>query len=62
LPEHGERWKSYFDPTSLTEKLRSLDFSEVEDFGPEQLNDRYLSGRTDGLCKSGAARLICARI
>jgi methyltransferase (TIGR00027 family) len=60
--EHGERWKSYFDPTSLTEKLRSLDFSEVEDFGPEQLNDRYLAGRADGLRKSGAARLICARI
>ena len=60
--EHGERWKTYFDPASFAGTLRSLGFSEVEDFGPEQLNDRYLSGRTDGLRKSGAARLISARI
>lgn len=59
---HGESWKTYFDPTSLAGTLRSLGFREVEDLGPEQLNGRYLSGRTDGLRKSGAARLICARI
>lgn len=59
--ERGERWKTLFDPTSIAGTLRSLGFSEVEDFGPEQLNDRYLSGRTDGLRKSGVARLICAR-
>jgi O-methyltransferase involved in polyketide biosynthesis len=58
---HGEPWKTYFDPRSLPGKLRSLGFSEVEDFGPEQLNERYLSRRTDGLCKSGAARLMCGR-
>ncbi len=60
--EHGERWKTYFDPASLAGTLRSLGFSKVEDFGPEQLNDRYLSGRTDGLRKSGAARLISAGV
>jgi methyltransferase (TIGR00027 family) len=59
---HGEGWKAYFDPSSLVEALRSLGFGQVEDFGPERLNERYLSGRTDGLRKSGASRLICARI
>jgi methyltransferase (TIGR00027 family) len=60
--EHGERWKTYFDPTSFAGTLGSMGFSELEDLGPEQLNERYLSGRTDGLRKSGVARLICARI
>jgi methyltransferase (TIGR00027 family) len=60
--EHGEGWKAYFDPSSLVEALRSLGFGQVKDFGPEQLNERYLSGRTDGLRKSGVSRLICARI
>jgi methyltransferase (TIGR00027 family) len=60
--KHGERWKTYFDPASFSRRLRRLGFTEVEDLGPEQLNERYLSGRTDGLRKSGAARLICARI
>jgi methyltransferase (TIGR00027 family) len=60
--EHGEGWKAYFDPSSLVAALRSLGFGQVEDFGPERLNERYLSGRTDGLRKSGVSRLICARI
>jgi methyltransferase (TIGR00027 family) len=60
--EHGEGWKAYFDPSSLVEALRSVGFGQVEDLGPERLNARYLSGRTDGLRKSGVSRLICARI
>ncbi len=60
--EHGERWKTCIDPVSLAGALRSIGFKEVEDFGPEQLNERYLSPRTDGLRKRGAARLICARV
>jgi methyltransferase (TIGR00027 family) len=59
--EQGERWKTCFDPTTFAGELRSLGFQEVEDLGPEQLHERYLSGRTDGLRKSGAARLICAK-
>lgn len=60
--QNGEPWKSFFDPPSLVEMLHSLGFGEVEDHGPEELNHRYLSGRTDGLRKSGVSRLICARI
>jgi methyltransferase (TIGR00027 family) len=58
--EHGELWKTYFDPSVLVRTLRSLGFKEVEDFGPEQLNQRYFSGRLDGFRKSGVSRLICA--
>jgi methyltransferase (TIGR00027 family) len=60
--EHGEPWKTYFDPASVTAMLRSLGFSDVEDLGPEQLNERYLSGRKDGLRKSGVSRMVCARV
>ncbi len=59
---HGERWKTYFDPALLVEKLGSLGFNEVQDLGAEQLNNRYLSGRADGLRKSRLSRLICARV
>jgi methyltransferase (TIGR00027 family) len=62
VAEHGEPWKTYFDPASLAAMLRSLGFSKVEDLGPEQLNERYLSGRKDGLRKSGVSRLVCARV
>jgi methyltransferase (TIGR00027 family) len=60
--EHGERWKTYFEPSALDRALRLSGFNEVDDLGAEQLNARYLSGRTDGLRKSGVSRLICARI
>jgi len=62
VAEHGEPWKTYFDPAPLEGTLRSLGFHEVEDLGPEQLNARYLSGRQDGLRKSGVSRLVCARV
>lgn len=60
--EGGEPWKTFFDPAFLTGMLHSLGFDEVADHGPEQLNERYLSGRTDGLRKSGVSRVICARV
>jgi hypothetical protein len=60
--DHGEPWKTFFNPTSLDGLLRSLHFTHVEDFGPELLNNRYLSGRTDGLRKSGVTRLIFAKV
>ncbi len=59
--QHGEPWKTFFAPASLAEILRSLGFHDVEDFGPEELNARYLSRRKDGLRKSGVSRLIRAR-
>lgn len=58
----GEPWKTFFDPTSLTKILHSLGFNDVEDYGPEQLNGRYFSGRTDGLRKSGVSRVVYAGV
>ncbi len=60
--EHGEPWKTHFDPSVLVGTLRSMGFNEVEDLGATELNERYLAGRTDGLRKSGVSRLICARV
>jgi methyltransferase (TIGR00027 family) len=60
--EHGELWKTYFAPSVLVQTLRSFGFNEVEDFGPQHLNEQYFSGRLDGFRKSGVSRLICARI
>jgi methyltransferase (TIGR00027 family) len=60
--EHGEPWKTYFDPSVLVGTLRSMGFDEVEELGATELNERYLLGRTDGLRKSGVSRLICARV
>ena len=57
---HGEPWKTAFDPEELTRRLHSLGFTDVRDFGPEQLNERYLSGREDSLHKSGVSRMVCA--
>ncbi len=59
---HGEPWKILFDPTALMGILTSLGFSDVEDFGPERLNDRYFFVRDDGLRKGGVSRLIYVRI
>jgi methyltransferase (TIGR00027 family) len=62
VAQQGEPWKTYFATAVLAAMLRSLGFSEVEDFGPEQVNARYLSGRKDGLRKSGVSRLVRATI
>lgn len=45
----GEPWLSLFEPASLAGRLKDVGFTETEDFGPEEANARYFSGRTDGL-------------
>jgi methyltransferase (TIGR00027 family) len=62
VAEHGEPWKTHFIPEFLAGKLRSLGFAEVEDWGPEEINGRYLSNREDGMRKGGVSRMICARV
>jgi methyltransferase (TIGR00027 family) len=60
--QHGEPWKLFFEPASLGRMLQSLGFNEVQDFGPGELQERYLTGRTDGLRKSGGSHLVCAKV
>ena len=58
----GEPWKTFFVPESLAAKLHSLGYSEVLDYGADELNARYLAGRDDGLHKGRVSRLLCARV
>ncbi len=58
----GEPWITYFDPASIARDLRAMGFKQVEDFGPEEAKERYFKDRTDGLCISGSARLMKARV
>jgi methyltransferase (TIGR00027 family) len=60
--EFGEPWKLFFEPCYLAQTLRSLGFNEVQDFGSDDLQQRYLVGRADGLRKSRSSRLICAKV
>lgn len=62
MADGDEPWKTYLNPDSLPGILLTLGFSEVEDYGPEDLNDRYMSGRADGMRKTGLTRVIYARV
>ena len=44
-----EPWLSMFDPVELAERVKETGYSEVWDFGPEEANANYFSGRTDQL-------------
>jgi methyltransferase (TIGR00027 family) len=60
LARRGERMKTFLDPAELAGKLLSMGFSVANSFGPDQLNERYLSGRRDGLRLGRSARLMHA--
>jgi methyltransferase (TIGR00027 family) len=63
LKEGGEPWKSFFDPAELAQRLASLGFSHSRAWTPDELNERYLAGRADGLHLSVTpARLIEATV
>lgn len=55
--ERQQPWISQFDPTILTERLKEMGFIEISDFGPEEANSLYLTGRTDGLSPSALNKL-----
>ena len=45
----GEPWKTFFAPEELSAMLHACGFSQVENWGPADLNARYFAGRADGL-------------
>jgi len=49
LAERGEPWKSYFEPEALGQRLAALGFSSSRTWTPDELNQRYLAQRSDGL-------------
>jgi hypothetical protein len=61
LAEIGEPWKSFMQPEPLGEQLMSLGFSSVEDLGGDEINERYLANRRDGLEARGIGRIAIAR-
>jgi len=58
----GEPWLTLFDPPSLIAELTGVGFADATDFGPEQANDRYFTGRADGLRLRGSGRLMSAHV
>ncbi|MDB5823544.1 MAG: transcriptional regulator, MerR family [Herminiimonas sp.] len=61
--ERGEPWKCFFEPAALAEMLTALGFSSYYIWTPDELNQRYLANRSDGL-HIGAAptRLVLATV
>jgi methyltransferase (TIGR00027 family) len=59
----GEPFRTFFDPTELTECLNRMGFKSVEDLGSEEINERYFKGRADGLRVGGRlGRLMSAQL
>ena len=58
----GEPWISYYDPAALVAEMEKLGFSDLQDLGPADANERYFQQRTDGLGVSGSGRLMTARV
>jgi len=57
----GEPFQTFFDPLSLQDSLRAMGFGQIEDLGPEELNERYFRGSTDGLGVGSLAHILYAR-
>lgn len=62
IAEQGEPWKSHFEPQALQTELQRMGFGSTLDFGPDELNARYLARRKDGLRTGGGFRIMCARM
>jgi methyltransferase (TIGR00027 family) len=58
----GEPWISGFHPERLAEDLHGVGLLLVEDLGPQELQARYCSARSDGLGASPGAHVARARI
>ena len=59
----GEPFQTFFLSFELEAELRRLGFAAFEDLGGEEINERYFSGRSDGLrAGGGIGRLMKARV
>jgi methyltransferase (TIGR00027 family) len=56
----GEPWKTRLRSRELVTCLTHLGFSEVFHLTPELAQERYLSGRDDGVSALGVEQIICA--
>jgi methyltransferase (TIGR00027 family) len=59
----GEPFQSFFEPAQLRERLQSMGFQAIEDFGSHELTARYFADREDGLRVSGnIGRVLTAQV
>jgi methyltransferase (TIGR00027 family) len=57
----GEPFRTFFAPPVLKAALKSMGFGGVEDLGPEEMDSRYFSGRSDALRSGRLAHVMHAR-
>jgi methyltransferase (TIGR00027 family) len=57
-----EPWISYFEPGALAHDLASLGFSQANDFGAREANQRYFANRDDDFIVRGSGRIMTARV
>jgi methyltransferase (TIGR00027 family) len=58
----GEPFQLFFKSAGLAATMRRMGFLEIEDMGPDELNQRYFRGRADGLrVRGGIGRMFRAR-
>jgi methyltransferase (TIGR00027 family) len=63
LAQRGEPWKSFFEADALARTMTSLGFSSARTWSPDELNQRYLADRSDGLhIGAGPGRLMLAQV
>ena len=58
----GEPFQSFFEPAQLAEQVRKLGFAEVSDLGPDEMEARYFTDRTDALRPSAGNHYMRARV
>jgi methyltransferase (TIGR00027 family) len=58
--EVGEPWLSRFDPSEFALQLRRMGFSEVILLAPKEVQERYLTGRHDGLAARHGEQIMRA--
>jgi methyltransferase (TIGR00027 family) len=58
----GEPFKTFWQRPIAEDELRAAGFTGVTDLGPDEINARYLSGRSDGLRVGPSGHLVVARV
>ncbi|MGE5284687.1 MAG: class I SAM-dependent methyltransferase [Actinomycetota bacterium] len=58
----GEPFRTFFDPSSLRNRLMTMGFTQIENIDPEEMNARYFRERTDKLRVGNLANVMNARV
>ena len=58
----GEPWLSLFEPAEMEALLRTAGYDDVVHYGPDDLTERYLRGRTDGMRMPGYFNMMKATV